>query len=364
MIIMDIASERLNSQHMMHDNKRSPEILVSWLGAVQAQDYYGAKWSVGLRLSNISDKDVEKALESKQIVRTWANRGTLQLVHASDIKWLLNIISPRIISRNSRRYLELGLDEKTLRMGETVLEDALQGTNGLKRSELKEILGENGISTEGQRTAFILQRASLDGYIHQGIAIKNDPVYHSMMDIPTSQLNHEESLKELSKRYFDSHGPATLKDFVWWSGLTVNEAKIGLKSIKSELNKSEIGNLTYWSGTVPTNKDFDDESSPNVNILPPYDDYLLGYHDRGASMDEATKKLLKPMYGRFNPVIIVNGIVTGTWKREIQGDKVFIKLNHFRQLTENEEEALNKEVKRYSKFIDKECTGIETNFGV
>lgn len=361
MELNDIAIERLESQHMSTNKIRSPTKLVSWLMAVQAQEYDGAKWSIGLRLRDKSDKSIEKALKSKKIVRTWANRGTLHFVNSKDIKWLLKLLVPRLIKRNARRYRELGLDEKTLDKSKTILEESVSGINGLKRSRLREILKENGISTEGQRFTFILQRASLDGLICQGISIKNDPFYHSLKDFPSSQLTHDEALKEISERYFCSHGPATLKDFVWWSGLTVNDAKTGLKSLKSELTKHEIGNKIYWSKIDPLNREWKDQTTPNVKILPQYDDYLLGYKDRGASINETAKKLLQPKYGRFNPVIIVNGRVTGTWKREINGNKVFFKLNHFRPLNDLEKRALISEINDYSKFIDKKCVGIETN---
>ncbi|UTB31592.1 MAG: winged helix DNA-binding domain-containing protein [Methanobacterium sp. ERen5] len=251
----DIAIERLESQHMGSDRIRVPSKLVSWLMAVQAQEYDGAKWSIGLRLRNKTDKYIENALKSKKIVRTWANRGTLHFVNSEDIKWLLKLIGPRLIQRNARRYRELELDEKTLKTTGTILEEALSGTKGIKRSKLREILIENKISTDGQRFTFILQRASLEGLIHQGISIKNDPIYHSSEDLPSPQPTNEEALKEISKRYFHSHGPATLKDFVWWSGLTVNNAKTGLKSIKSELNRFDIGNKTYWSKISPVNQE-------------------------------------------------------------------------------------------------------------
>lgn len=357
----DIAIERLESQHMGADWIRSPAKLVSWLMVVQAQEYEGAKWSIGLRLRNKTDKYVENALKSKKIVQTWANRGTLHFVNSKDIQWLLKLISPRLIKRNARRYRELGLDEETLNNSGKILEEALSGTNGIQRSKLREILMESNISTEGQRFTFILQRASLEGLIHQGISVKNDPTYHSSEDLPSSQLTNDEALKEIVSRYFHSHGPATLKDFVWWSGLTVKDAKIGLKSIKSELKMLEIGNKIYWSKINPIDRELKHLTRPNIRIIPQYDDYLLAYQDRGASIGKKIKQFLKPKYGRFNQVILVNGKVTGTWKREITKDNVTFKLNYFRPLKDSENEALISEIEDYSSFIDKNCWGIETN---
>lgn len=359
MELNDIAIERLESQNMSSNKIRSPAELVSWLVAVQAQEYENAKWSIGLRLRCKSDNYIEKALRTKKIVRTWANRGTLHFVNSKDIKWMLKLVAPRLIKRNFRRYRELGLDEETLSKAVTILEESVSGTKGIKRSILKDILKENNISVDGQRFTFMLQRASLNGLIHQGTSVKNDPMYHSLMDLPSPQMTHNEALSEFSKRYFYSHGPATIKDFVWWSGLTVKEAQTGLKSAESELNSYDIGNKIYWS---KIGRKWKDQTLPNVKLIPQYDDYLLGYKDRGASIDETTKEFLQPKYGRFNPVILVNGTVTGTWKRKISGNKVFFKLNHFRSLTSQENKALISEINNYSMFIDKEYSGIENSY--
>jgi hypothetical protein len=350
MRLSPISIERLYNQHINLDERQTPEEIVAWLGAVQAQDYYGAKWSVGLRLNGKTDKDIENALKSKKILRTWGNRGTLQFISTSDVYWFLELLAPRIIARNARRYKELGLDDKTLSKSKKIVLDALDGTKGLKRTELKEFLEYNGISTEGNRLSFILQRASLDGLIHQGIAIKNNPVYFSMEDMPDKGFNREDSLKEISKRYFYSHGPATLEDFVWWSGLTVKDAEAGLDSVKKVLKREIIDGKIYWSRS---NNLMEDKTSPMVNLLPIFDDFLLAYKDRGASIDNQIKKLLKPQHGIFSPTIIVDGVVTGTWKRKIMGNKVAMELNHFKKLNKTEYEALNLEITRYSEFLEK-----------
>ena len=153
MQLKDIALKRIYSQHIKNQKLKHPSELVSWLGAVQAQDYSGAKWSVGLRLSGTTDKNVEQALKDRKLVRTWALRGTLHFVAASDIQWLLSLLAPRIISRNTRRYKELKLDESTLSLSNNILKNALNDDKYLNRRELLDILEQKGISTEGQRAA-------------------------------------------------------------------------------------------------------------------------------------------------------------------------------------------------------------------
>ena len=245
MNLRDIALERLCSQNIEYHRYKSPSELVAWMGALQAQDYAGAKWSIGLRIPGITDKNVENALKNKSMVRTWALRGTLHFVSSSDLPWMLEILSPHIISRNKRRYKQLNLDDETLSKSNDILNNALADNNQLTRKELLEIIEQKGISTEGQRAAYMLQRASLDGLICQSVMKHNNPTYISTTGFTKSKIGIEEGLKELAWRYFNSHGPATLKDFVWWSGLLVKDARTGLNAIKSQLKKEIVNGQTY-----------------------------------------------------------------------------------------------------------------------
>jgi hypothetical protein len=350
MKLKDIAIKRIYSQHIKNQKLKHPSELVSWLGAVQAQDYSGAKWSVGLRLSGTTDKNVEQALKDRKLVRTWALRGTLHFVAASDIRWLLSLLAPRIISRNTRRYKELKLDESTLSMSNNILKSALNDGKYLNRRELLDILKQNGISTEGQRAAYMLQRASLEGIICQTITHMNNPLYISMEELNKSTtLERVEALAELATQYFNGHGPATLEDFVWWSGLLKKDAREGLDNIKSILTSENISEKTYWM-SPDSSENFE---SPTVKLLPGFDEYLLSYRDRSASIStEQIKERLSPTNGIFSSTVIIDGQVVGTWKRKFKKDEVSIKINYFRKFTTSEESALKSEVNSYAEFLD------------
>ena len=350
MNLKEIAIKRLYSQHILNQRFKSPSELVSWLGAMQGQDYAGAKWAVGLRLPGINDEDVEKALKDRTLIRTWVLRGTLHFVAGSDVHWLLELLAPRIIARNARRYRELELDEKTLYRSNNILKNALSDNNQLNRRELLAILEKKGISTEGQRAPYMLQRASIDGLICQGVTHLNNPIYMSMDELPRSRtMEREDALAELAKRYFNGHGPATLKDFVWWSGLLVNDAKAGLELIKHELEKEIINGKTYWLSSNLTGR-FD---SPKVNLLPWFDEFLLSYRDRSASIGaKQVKQMLKSTNGMLSSTIILDGRVVGKWKRTIRKDNILLELKYFRTLNDLEKDALKSEILRYGEFID------------
>lgn len=346
----EIAVERLYNQHIGYKEFKSPDEMVSWLAAVQAQDYAGAKWSIGLRLQGVSDKDVEDALKNQSIVRTWALRGTLHFLSANDFRWIVNLLAPRIIARNARRYRELGLGEEELSESSKILDNALKGGNRLNRRELVKILEDNNISTEGQRAAYILQRASLDGIICQSVLEKNIPIFLSTENLPKNEMKCEDALIELAKRYFTSHGPATIKDYVWWSGLLVKDARYGLDGIKSELEEIIIKDQTYWKFPSNSSNKF---KLPKINLLPGFDDYLLSYRDRSASIAPKQAKMLKPANGgMFHPTILINGQVTGIWKRYLRRDQVSVEIKMFRKLNINENKILNSELRRYGEFLN------------
>ncbi|MDD1763785.1 MAG: winged helix DNA-binding domain-containing protein, partial [Methanobacteriaceae archaeon] len=346
----DIPMCRLHNQQLEQSKFKKPSQLVSWLGAVQAQDYPGAKWSLGLRLPDSTDAMIEQAISEKKIVRTWLMRGTLHFVAVSDVRWMLELLAPRIIARNARRYRELELDEPTLTRSNEVLENALQDGKELSRRELLVILEQNGISTKGQRAAYMLQRASLDGLICQSVAIRNNPTYLSLNSLTRSKTTKpEDALVELAKRYFTTRGPATLQDYVWWSGLLVADARAGLEAVKSRLISETINGQTYWR---PSSTPLVSDTSPAVYLLPGFDEFLLSYKDRGASLDTQAAKNVT-LGNRFSPTIIIDGRVVGTWKRVLRKNKVIISSKSFRKFSAIENNALSTAKRRFSKFLGK-----------
>lgn len=345
----EIINLRLHNQQLEHSRSKKPSEVVEWFGALQAQDYAGAKWSVGIRLPGSADKTIEKAIKDKLIVRTWLMRGTLHFVTALDIQWMLELLGPRIIAKNARRYRELGLDENTLFRSNMVLKNALKDNKYLKRTELRAILEKEGISTEGQRAAYMLQRASLDGIICQSFMHRNNPIYMSIDELTkTKSLSRDKALEELANRYFTSHGPATLQDFVWWSGLLSADAKAGLEAVKSHFCHESIdGKIYWWSKSISTLK----HSSTKAHLLPGFDEYFVGYKNRSASLDTLYPKNLD-LKNRFSYTIIVNGRVIGTWRRTFKKNTVIIEPKLFMPLEGAQKSALITAAESYGDFMD------------
>ena len=348
----DLAHARLVNQGIVPGHLTTPSAVVAWLGAMQGQDYAGAKWAVGLRLPGSTDATIEAAFHAKTIIRTWALRGTLHLVAATDLRWLLALLAPRLIAGNARRYRELQLDEATFGRSNDLLAAVLQGGQPLDRPALLAHLEQAGITTTGQRGVYMLQRASLDGLICQGVAVRNVPTFMAL-DASIAQgntLTREEALAELAQRYFTSHGPATLKDFIRWSGLTTDDARAGLAASSAALQQIPVNDQTYWLAQDPPTAS---QPPQPLYLLPGFDEYLLGYADRSAVLDPQYANHIVPGgNGIFYPTIVSKGQVVGTWQRTFKKGAVVITPHPFTTLQPDVQEAFVRAAERFSAYLE------------
>src|ERR1044071_2360289 len=237
----EVARLRLHNQGIPAGSFKNPSDAVRWFGAVQAQDYLGSLWALGLRLPGTRETEVERAVADRSIVRTWPLRGTLHFVAAEDVRWMLGLLGARTIKRAAGRYRQLGLDEATFAKSRRVLERVLQGRQ-LTRPELAAALERQGIATDGQRLIHLLNRSALEGLTCYAARRGKQFTFALLEEWAPSagRLSREESLAELAGRYFGSHGPATLEDFVWWSSLTTADARAGLETARPRLQREVI----------------------------------------------------------------------------------------------------------------------------
>lgn len=343
-----IAAQRLYNQQIAQPRFEDAGQLLMWLGAIQGQDYAGAKWSLGLRLPGSTDADIEQAMADKTIVRTWVMRGTLHLVAGADVRWMVDLLGDRLISRSAPRYRQLELDEATLQQSNDILLNALAGHQLLSRKTLFGILEEKGISTRGQRGIHLLQRASLDGLICQGAAERNNPNFMRMDEAfpDASMMARDESLAELARRYFTSRGHATLQDFAWWSALPMADVRAGFEAVKAQLVEDVIDGVSYWlspESRAASSFDF---------ALPGFDEYLLGYKDRSAVLDpENAEKVCPGQNGMFFPTMVIDGRMVGTWKRSFKKGQVIISPQPFEPLSAEDMERFIAVIQPFGDFL-------------
>jgi hypothetical protein len=351
MTFTDIARQRLTNQRIEGEKFERPEEVVRWLGALQAQDYPQALWAIGLRLQSATVADVERAISDGKIVRTWPMRGTLHFVPPEDVKWRLKLSASRILARDGRRLEQLGLDEGIMERCKELFYDALKGNGRVSRPEAMQLLEAAGISTQNQRGYHILWYLSQSGLICPGPMQGKQQTFVLLDEwVPDSrELSREESLAELATRYFASHGPATVHDLAWWAGLTVTEARSGLEAAMSGLVSEKIDGKEYWMiGDAPGHTAHD---GSRVHLLPAFDEYLLGYKDRGAVLAvEEAQRVVPGKNGVFLPTIVAGGRVVGTWRRKLKKNAVDITLSPFAHLDDPEERAIEA-ARSYSDFV-------------
>jgi len=359
-----IAHLRLENQQIARHPCATPGQVVAWLGAVQAQDYPGALWSIGLRLPDAIVADVEHAIAERAIVRTWPMRGTLHFVAAADVRWLLGLLTPRVIAGSARRRQQLELDDAVFARSREALRAALQGGRQLTRTALLQVLEEAKISTAGQRGYHILWRLAQDGVICFGPAAGKQQTFVLLDEWlpPSAPLDREAALAELARRYFSGHGPATLRDFIWWSGLTAADARAALELAKPALVHEVVDQDTYWLAANTQAGPRESCREPEVQLLPGFDEYLLGYTDRSAVLDAARAAEIVPgNNGMFTPTVVVDGRIAGTWKRTITRRGVAVSVRPFSPLSEAGGLALTRAAERYGHFLGLAATAADTS---
>jgi winged helix DNA-binding protein len=357
---LTIAQHRLRNQRLIGPPFQKPEDVVRWLTAVQSQDYAGAKWAIAQRVKGTADGEIDELFNDGKILRTHVMRPTWHFVMPADIRWMLKLTAPRVNAISAYYYRKLELDDALFRRSNAAIAKALYDGKHLTRAELAKVLECAGIDANGLRLAYLILRAELDAVICSG-ALRGKQFTYALLNnrVPEGEtLERDEALAELTRRYFTSHGPALLRDYAWWSGLTMADAKAGFEMASSQLNHETVEGKTYWFGSLGTTAK---SKGPTVHLLPNYDEYLIAYKDRATSFDPLLKKQLRPNDDVFNAhIIVLNGKVIGGWRRTIKKDEVTVNANLLLKLTKAEKGALRVAAERYGQFLGKSVVILES----
>lgn len=345
----EIGMLRLGNQRISANKAKNLKEISAWMGAMQGQDLAAVKRAAAVRTEGgLTEAYIDKALTSGEIVRAWSLRGTIQMVPANDAGWMAELMSARIAASASRVELSLGLDDAVIAKAGKIFTAALKGGKVLERQELYERLEAKGIATEGQRGYHLLFRAGLKGLICFGPRSDRQPTFVLMQDWvqqPT-RLTRPASLAELARRYFRSHGPATIQDFSWWTGLSLTESRQGLDAIREEVIEEPSEGELYWlyatSGAI----------EPGFYLLPGFDEFILGYKDRSAVINPKLARALSPYKnGIFLPVMVSGGRVVGTWSRKQNKASVDVEGKPFASLSAKEERGFKAEAEVYVSYL-------------
>jgi hypothetical protein len=272
-------------------------------------------------------------------------RPTWHFVTPEDIRWLLKLTAPRVNVRCGPNYRKYELDEKVFKRSNKAIATALKGGKHLLRAELKSVLSRAGVAADDPiRLVHVLLRAELDAIVCSGPR-RGKQFTYALLDerVPASRtITHEEALAELTQRYFASHGPATLADFVWWSGLTTNDARRGIDLVK--LENSLLDEAVYWSTTSATPAV---RSAHSAHLLPAFDEYNVAYKNRHIVFDSATTT----NWDALGPTVIIDGRIAGTWKGTVVKNQLTIEANTVRDLKRREKLAITEAAEQYATFL-------------
>jgi hypothetical protein len=368
---LNIPYQRLCNQRLEGEPLQSAVEVVGWLGAVQAQEYAGAKWALGLRMheateagtpTGVRSATIEQAFNDGAILRTHVMRPTWHFVTPEDIRWILALTAERVTARMAYYDRQIGLDAAVYRQSGAALAKAMQGGKQLTRAEVTLALARAGIEAKGQRFIHLLMRAELEGLICSG-ARRGKQFTYTLLDerapMPTGgQLTREEALAELTRRYFTSHGPATVQDFGWWSGLTLADGKAGIEMAGEQLGKETVDGKTYWfgAGTAEVGS-LTGLAGPvrlehRALLLPPYDEYGIAYKDHSPTLP--AEFAARAVTDRFGGLMALDGQGLGYWRRSISKGRALIELAPFRAIMAEERAAFGEAARRYGEFIEME----------
>ena len=346
LLLTDVVSQRLRNQRITRPGPRGVDKLVAWLGAVQAQEYGPARWGLGLRSPpGITDAAVGRAVDRGRILRTHILRPTWHFVTPADIGWMLKLTAPQVHRRMSTYNGQLGLDARVMTRATGIIERALGEGGCLTRQELGAYLARAGLPRTATHLAHMAMHAELEGVICSGPRRGKQSTYALLAERApaATRLSRDEALAELARRYFRSHGPATLRDFVWWSGLGTADARRGLEMTRAK--SLEVGDINYYTiGGSPQPLAL---RKTALHLLPIYDEYLVAYRDRHAVPHIQDSSWAS----NFRHALVIGGQVAGTWSTTATPTGVTLVAEPARRLTPGERSALTREVARYRRFI-------------
>jgi hypothetical protein len=348
----EIARRRIRNSRLAGDGFRAADEAVRWHLAMQAQDYGPAKWSIGQRSKGLTDQDIDEALAAGSIIRTHVLRPTWHFVASGDLRWLLALSGPRVQRWNAGRYRELGLDARILARSEKAVVAALQGGNRLTRKELAAVLDEAGVDPSGQRMPYLLIHSELEGVIGSGGLAGKQHTYALLDELIATAgwFDRDDALVELVRRYLMSHGPATVKDMSWWSGLTMTDLRKALDLLgSSEVRSETLDGLQLWSVAS------DDAAPPpvrGVHLLQTYDELVVGFTESRFYGDPGAEQARAAWGDRTYPSggFLLNGRIGGHWRRTLQRAAVAVEVHLYGEPKRSDTNAIEKAAADLGRF--------------
>ena len=333
-----------------------PGKVVAALCSIQAQDLPSARLAIRARSTGLTDAGVEAArVQDRSFVRTWAMRGTLHLVPASDLAWIRRLLLPGVVRSSARRSAQLGLDEAVYRRAMELIRQDLSGGAARTRNQLQESLARRGIDLSGQRAAYVLLRASVEGLICEGPLAGGRPSYvlldEWLTTAPAPPANREADLARLVSRYLQAYGPAGPEDLASWSGLKVSECRAAFSLCEANLMEVSVAGRTAWTTPVADEFQSTTPAPGGLRLLPAFDTFLLGYRHRGLHLAPRHARRVNAGGGMVRPVVLVDGRVEGSWRLVRRARKLEVVIQPFTAVPAKRRPELEDEVSDIGRYL-------------
>jgi len=349
----EIVQHRLRNQLLTGAGAADPAEVVRHFGAVQSQEFAVATWAVAQRSDGVDDTAMRRLFDDGAILRTHALRPTWHFVTPQDIRWIQALTGPRVRALNAYHERQTGVDAELMAKVIKLLTGALQGGNHLTRGEIGQVLAAAGIEAAGVRMAYVLMWAELDAAICSGPMRGKQHTYALVSERAPQAvtMTGDEALAELTRRYFTSHGPATIKDFAWWSSLTTTQIRRGLDLCGSALTSVDIDGRVFWYAERPA-----PEPTTAAHALPIYDEYVVAYTDSRPLIviDGHTLPSLIPNATTHS--VLVGGKLAGFWRRSTGRDGITAELDLVIEPDAGQRAEIERAFARYAAFAGRPVT--------
>lgn len=342
----DILKIRLYNQLLAGHSLNDPQEIVAYMGAMQAQAFDMARWGIGVRLPGSTNKDIEEAINQTKIVRTHILRPTWHFVSAEDIHWMIDLSGPRLKPVYKSYGKMSGIDHSVYMQIWPLVENLLMGDNHLTQKEIETHLLERKTVMHEYAVQYALRHAELDGLVCNGRINGYKQTFCLLQErVPKKQsLAREEMLERLARKFFTSHNPATIDDFIWWSGLLASDAKKALSLIQEDFIQEEINGRTFW---MKNDIKIPGDEEVSALLLPQFDEMVVSYKNRSEMISDEHYGKVMTKNGLFSPTVMLDGRIIGSWKK-VKND---VELSFFEKTNKKTQDRFKPIIRRYKEFL-------------
>lgn len=311
---MNPISIRLLNQQLYYPQYKDITQVLSFMGAMQAQDIRMMRWAVAMRTQKPSLRAFKRAFDSGEIIRLHLMRGTWQVLASQDYNWMRDLCSPKAIAaiKGWMNSNKIHIPEEETAKVREILARTASGKGSATKEDFVHALAEKDMKMDGQRLSYHIRMAELEGILCSGDLLPMRASYslteHRIK--PQGKIDRDEMLMRLAHKYFQSRQPATLEDFVWWSGLSIGDCRKGIELLGSWIHTEESEGRKFYLTENCRKHGF---RKGQYLLLPPYDEYLIAYKSREIVLAPEHRHRAHNNSGIFRPVIAGDGLICGNW---------------------------------------------------